>query len=104
MPSSRCATVNSDAATHHTHRRRAPPSLNSHTTRSTYSPDPQQPNCAPAMPPVACSTSSKPTTDANGAQKPAATAPEQHATTKESATNNAERPNCLVSKVVRQGG
>jgi hypothetical protein len=67
--------VGSTATAPHPARRPASPWLNSHATRSSCSPDPARQSCAAATPQGACCTSSDPTPAANGAQKPAATAP-----------------------------
>jgi hypothetical protein len=95
--------VGSSATTPHPPRRPALPWLNSHTMRSTCSPDPVRQSCAPAPPQGACFTSSDPTPAANGAQKPAATAHGPHATTDESAPHamKAPRPPSLAVETCR---
>jgi hypothetical protein len=77
--------VGASTTTPHPPRRPALPWLNSHTMRSTCSPDPARQSCAPAPPQGVRSTSPNPTPAANGAQKPAATAHGPHATTDGSA-------------------
>src|SRR5580693_3093438 len=87
--------VGSTATAPHPPRRLASPWLNSHTTRSTCSPDRPPQSCAPATPQGACATSSDRTPAANGAQKLVAIGPGPPATTDESAAkrlNASARP------------